>query len=111
VVRGYQNEFKQALLNLISNSLDAVQEKGRPGETAAAVGLVTVTVSCEKGMTVVEVRANGCGIPATGLGLYMTKLIVEESLGGNICFASGPEGTSFWMVIARDDAEEAQDND
>ena len=128
-IRGYQNEFKQALLNLISNAFDAVRERECRGMEPASAGLVTVDVSCDGDRVVVAVRDNGCGIPpqyaervfdpyftskpaevGTGLGLYMTKLIVEESMGGRISFSSGAQGTVFSMEIRLDPAEEKKSN-
>jgi len=68
---------------------------------------------------VIEVRDNGAGIPAehaekvyepyftskpegkgTGIGLYMSKLIVEESMGGRLSFTSSGQGTVFRIELA-----------
>lgn len=123
-VRGYQNEFKQALLNLVSNAFDAVMERMRgacelqsPG-TAAVPGRVVITLSGVDGCVQVEVGDNGCGIPeenaekvfdpyftsksegnGTGIGLYMSRLIIEESMGGRISFSSSEKGTLFLIEL------------
>jgi C4-dicarboxylate-specific signal transduction histidine kinase len=132
-VRGYQNEFKQSLLNLVSNSFDAVADKGsrRPGSAGATEdgGMVTIVTAGADDKVVIEVRDNGCGIApehadkvfdpyfttktgdkGTGIGLYMTKLIVEQSMGGSIRFTSGPEGTLFRIELARDDSGDEADH-
>jgi len=124
-VKGYQNEFKQSLLNLVSNAFDAITDKASQGsaapEEAADAGLVTILVAGAADKVVVEVRDNGCGIApehadqvfdpyfttksgdkGTGIGLYMTKLIIEESMQGSIGFQSGPQGTVFRMELDRD---------
>ncbi len=133
-IQGYQNEFKQALLNLLSNSFDAVSEKcghgDRPGGDYAFDALVTICVARRGENVVIEVRDNGCGIPSehtdkvfepyftsksegkgTGIGLYMSKLIVEESMGGRLGFTSRPDGTVFVMELtgydpAKDESDE-----
>ena len=131
-IKGFQNEFKQALLNLVSNSFDAIHEKKNDGkvlaEDAVSDGLVVVSVAEEGDNIVVEVRDNGCGIPpeyrgkvfepyftsksegkGTGIGLYMSKLIVEESMGGRLSFTSGENGTVFRMELVACGSEEGGD--
>jgi len=131
-IKGFQNEFKQALLNLVSNSFDAIHEKKNDGEVlaedAVSDGLVVVSVAEEGDNIVVEVRDNGCGIPpeyrgkvfepyftsksegkGTGIGLYMSKLIVEESMGGRLSFTSGENGTVFRMELVACGSEEGGD--
>jgi signal transduction histidine kinase len=76
---------------------------------------------------VVEVSDNGCGIPpeiagkvwepyftskpegkGTGIGLYMSKLIIEESMGGRLTFASAPGETVFRIVLPAHKAADFQ---
>jgi signal transduction histidine kinase len=127
-VRGYQNEFKQSLLNLVSNAFDAIVDKASHGAECAGStansGLVTIETAVVDNMVVIEVIDNGCGIApehagkvfdpyfttksgdkGTGIGLYMTKLIIEESMEGRLSFTSSPEGTRFRIELARDDSE------
>jgi PAS domain S-box-containing protein len=123
-IKGYQNEFKQSILNLVSNSLDSIVEKNLHGNRSeggqATDGLVIISVAGEDDNVVIQVRDNGCGIPSeygdkvfepyftsksagkgTGIGLYMSKLIVEESMGGRLSYTSGPDGTVFRIELAR----------
>lgn len=92
----------QALLNLILNAIDATEKGG----TVQIKGLVTSSEVC------VEVHDNGCGIPedindklfqpyfttkphGTGLGLFMTRRLVEQQ-GGTVSVDSQPgQGTTF----------------
>jgi len=124
VITGYQNEFKQALLNLVSNSFDAILEKRARNPVSEGLrdyhGLVVVSVTCHEDRVVIAVRDNGCGIPpenadkvfdpyftskakgkGTGIGLYMTKLIIEESMSGQLRFSSGADGTLFEIELAQ----------
>ncbi len=123
-IQGYQNEFKQSILNLVSNSLDSIVEKNLHGihgnDGAAAGGRVVLSVAAEEDNVVIQVRDNGCGIPdeygdkvfepyftsksagkGTGIGLYMSRLIVEESMGGRLSYTSDPGGTVFRVELAR----------
>jgi C4-dicarboxylate-specific signal transduction histidine kinase len=112
---GYQNEFTQSLLNLVSNAFDAIMEKGLDDG-----GEVTIVTAVDGDRIRVEVRDNGCGISAehadkvfdpyfttkpadkgTGIGLYMTRLIIEESMGGSLSFTSTPEGTTFRIELSQ----------
>jgi len=127
-IEGYQNEFKQSLLNLISNAFDAIKANDRTEHDAA--GLVTISVGSDDGTVVIEVKDNGCGVPneiadkifdpyftsksegqGTGIGLYMSRLIIEESMEGRLSFTSGPDGTVFRIQLARDFSGEGDINE
>jgi C4-dicarboxylate-specific signal transduction histidine kinase len=116
MIEGYQNEFKQAILNLVSNAFDAIRANDRPEHDAT--GIVAISVGSEDGTAVIEVQDNGCGIPneiadkiyepyftsksegkGTGIGLYMSRLIIEDSMGGKLSFTSGPDGTVFKIIL------------
>ena len=119
-IMGYQNEFKQSILNLVSNSLDSIIERKFNVNGASFTGLIEMIIAANGENIVVTVKDNGCGIPGefgdkifepyftsksdgkgTGIGLYMTKLIVEESMGGKLSFESGPDGTVFKVELPR----------
>lgn len=133
MVRGFQNEFKQSVLNLVSNAFDAIIEKKEQGDAAdnehEYAGCVILAVAHAPDTIIIEVRDNGCGIPpeyadkifdpyftsksegkGTGIGLYMSKLIVEESLGGKLRFDSSPAGTVFRIELAEDNFAEGDDH-
>ncbi len=133
VIEGYQNEFKQSVINLISNSFDAIVTKVKDGsgsvETADPYGLIEINLADEGDLVVIEVRDNGCGIPAefadkvfepyvtsksadkgSGIGLYMTRLIIEESIGGSLSFTSGSEGTIFRIAVPKSQPDRESGN-
>jgi signal transduction histidine kinase len=118
LVKGFPNEFKQVVLNLLSNSRDAILEsrsvKGGPDEGKIAV---RIWVAGGSGMSI-EVSDNGCGIPeaiaprifdpyfttkeetgGTGIGLYMSRMIVEDSLGGQLNLMQSPIGATFRIEL------------
>jgi PAS domain S-box-containing protein len=126
-IKGYQNEFKQSILNLVSNSLDSIVERFQADSDME--GVVVLSMACEGESVAIEVRDNGCGIPGeygdkvfepyftsksadkgTGIGLYMSKLIIEESMGGHLSYTSGPDGTVFRIELARNEPATGESN-
>ena len=105
--RLYANEFLQVMLNLIKNAIDAIEQKG----------VIKITLKKEKNKKIIiRVEDNGKGIKdndiaklfdpyfttkkeSMGLGLYMTKMIVEKHIGGNISVKRLKKGTIFTITI------------
>jgi PAS domain S-box-containing protein len=107
---GFANEFSQVLLNLLSNARDAIVARGIPS------GTIIVAAREENGMGVVTVHDNGGGIPeaildkifdpyfstketGTGIGLYMSKMIIERSMGGHITVDHFGDGCRFTLAV------------
>ncbi|MCG5055853.1 MAG: PAS domain-containing protein [Myxococcales bacterium] len=110
-ILGSPNQLEQILINLLSNSVDAIVSQ-RPG----ASGRVEVSTRCEGEDVVLELRDDGPGIPeaaleklfdpffttkdegkGTGLGLAVTYAIVEEH-GGRIRASNLPGGGALFSV-------------
>jgi signal transduction histidine kinase len=101
-----RSQFKQVLINLVLNALDAVPHEGS----------VQVETCTSNGSISIEVRDNGRGISeedlgcifnpffttktrGTGLGLAITKKVVKEH-GGEILAESAPgRGSVFTIVL------------
>lgn len=116
ITLGFPNEFTQVILNLLTNSRDAINEKRRKGARGDDYR-IEINVASESSRIVVEVCDNGCGIAqeaasrlfepyyttksgsGTGIGLYMSRMIIEESMGGRIFFSNRPDGTVFSIEL------------
>ena len=115
-INGFPNEFTQVILNLIANAKDAILDKSQTAHDGT--NNITVTVRAENSLLIIEVCDSGCGIPpdasprifdpyfttkeeghGTGIGLYMSRLIIEESMGGTLTFTSKPGETIFRMEL------------
>jgi signal transduction histidine kinase len=111
---GYPNEFSQVLLNILTNAKDALIEQN--------VEKPTVWVrSFEENLSIVlEIEDNAGGISeeiidkifepyfttkdksvGTGIGLYMSKMIIENNMGGKISVYNGKYGAIFRIEIAK----------
>ena len=105
-VTGYRDRLKQALLNLAIRALEAMPEGGR----------LTMTAGIEGAAAIATVEDSGPGVPAalldeiyqihyttrksaSGIGLYMARLVVE-SHGGEIVEEGRPgEGARFRLTL------------
>jgi PAS domain S-box-containing protein len=124
LVRGYPGEFKQVVINLIYNSVDAIDE--RRGNIASERGLISISMYVDKEKIFTEVQDNGCGISedvlphvfepyfttkregkGTGIGLYMSKMIIESHMSGKITVSNHPVGAGFMieLPLATDSSE------
>ena len=120
-VTGFENEFKQVLLIILNNAMDAICEKNRNGEV-----IITTGESQESGQVFVRIEDSAGGIPAsiidkifdnyfttkeengTGLGLYMAKNIIEEHMDGSISVENSERGACFTIMLPRASGHEGQ---
>jgi|GEM_PF-595819 len=111
-VSGFPNEYSQALLNILMNARDALLER-QPDEAK-----VWVTISREGDKAVVTIADNAGGIPAeimdrifdpyfttkgpdkgTGVGLFMSKIIIEKNMHGRLTVRNTAEGAEFRIEV------------
>jgi signal transduction histidine kinase len=111
-VIGYPNEFAQVLLNILSNAKDVFLDR------KVAKPHITIKACRRKNRTVVTVSDNGGGIheeildrifepyfttkelgKGTGVGLYMSKTIVEKHMEGRLSARNIKEGAEFKIEI------------
>lgn len=112
MVLGNRNKMQQAILNIISNAKDAVLDTDKENKQIA------INTKNAEGDFILEISDNGCGMPdeiknkifdsyfttkpageGTGIGLDLTKNIVE-GFGGKIeVFSQEGEGTQFVIKL------------
>ncbi len=112
VINGYQNEFAQVFLNILNNARDAIIER------KINDARITITICSEEGCAVVTVSDNAGGIPeeiinkvfdpyfttkgpqhGTGVGLFMSKNIIEKNMGGKLTVCNTVAGAEFRIEV------------
>ncbi len=108
-VFGYENEFKQVLLNIINNAKNKIvsTKKGKN---------ITIHVEAKKDSAHIEIKDDAGAIPkdiidfifdpyftttkdGTGLGLYMAKVIIEDKMDGKIDVNNYFENAIFNIMV------------
>ncbi|MBT1073401.1 sensor histidine kinase [Pelotalea chapellei] len=111
-ITGYPNEFGQVLMNLIMNAKDAFVEQG------TASPHIVVHAWSENGTSVVTITDNGGGIKeaimdkifdpyfttkelgkGTGIGLFLSKTIIEKNMGGRLSVRNVENGSEFRIEV------------
>ena len=112
-VFGYENEFKQAILNIINNAKDAILKRRL---TQKVDGLIKIDVYSKNSDICIEIKDNGIGIEeeklekifepfftskenGDGFGLYMVKLIVEDKMNGKIKAIKSDDGANILITL------------
>ncbi|ADU66555.1 PAS domain S-box protein [Desulfurispirillum indicum] len=117
-IRGYPKEFQQVLLSVLGNAKDAIVLSG------ATRGRIHIQVNLQNQQVVLSIHDNGGGInPAimdrifepyfttkergrgsgiitgTGIGLFMSKMIIEEKMQGKLSASNIDGGACFEIVL------------
>ena len=110
---GVVNEFKQVILNILTNAQDAIKSvNGSSG------GTITIRIRCDSTHLYIEIGDNGGGITSTiidrifdpyfttklhtkgtGIGLYMSKVIIEQHFNGLLSVNNTDVGALFTLSI------------
>ena len=107
-----KNELAQVLVNILANAIDAITlnhiERGE----------ISISIEDQNGDVVIAIDDNAGGLPetlidkifepyfttkessgGTGIGLYMSKIIVEQHMKGKLEVENGLLGASFKIII------------
>jgi signal transduction histidine kinase len=115
-IETYPNELLQVLLNLINNAKNVLQESEQKDAK------IDITIKESDTEVTICVCDNGGGIPqeilsrlgepyvssrvqsGTGLGIYMSKIIVEKHLGGTLTWENRDGGACFVITLIQIDS-------
>jgi len=115
IIHGYPGEFSQVILNILSNAKDALVDNKEENR------IISISSHKKNNDVIIEVKDNAGGIPkdiitkifdpyfttkeegkGTGIGLYMTKTIVENNMGGKISVENIDDGACFSITLQRE---------
>ncbi|GAB1537215.1 hypothetical protein ADMFC3_28460 [Geovibrio sp. ADMFC3] len=122
VLFGYASEFKQVMVNLLSNARDAIDSKraSMPPLERKNVGNIDLIITETDTEVIIETKDDGGGIPedalkrifesyfttkgdeGTGIGLYMSRMIIENRMKGSIAASNSGKGAVFTMRFPRE---------
>ncbi|MBF0486581.1 MAG: PAS domain-containing sensor histidine kinase [Nitrospirae bacterium] len=110
-VSTYKNEFKQVILNIVNNARDALKTAPKPREISfgmLADNATLITTISDTGGGIPENILNKIFTPyfttkehdkGTGIGLYLSKMIVENNLSGKIYASNAKAGACFTIEL------------
>ncbi|NOR56007.1 MAG: PAS domain-containing protein [Sulfurovum sp.] len=114
---GYPSEFQQVILNLISNAKDALLENQIKNP------FITIKLSSDTSKGYIKISDNAGGINekmidkvfepyfttkekngGTGLGLYLSKMIIEKNMDGELTISNTEDGSEVLIVLNKEKA-------
>lgn len=107
---GYPNELAQVLLNILTNAKEVLNERNTDPARIRILAFREGSYGC------VAIADNGGGISndilskifdpyfstkkkSSGIGLYMSKMIVEKNLAGTLRVNNTPDGAEFVVMV------------
>lgn len=111
MIESYENEIKQVVLNIVNNAKDALIESKN------ATMQIKINTFEHESFVVVKIEDNGGGIAkknlekifnpyfstksknGTGLGLYMSKTIIEEHCRGKLYVTNLDDNTGAVFTV------------
>ena len=110
-VLGYKNELMQVIITLLSNALEALKNTENP----------TIIIEVNVKKRTLSIKDNAGGVKpkviekifdpyfttkeqsgGTGLGLYVSKIIIEQNMQGKLMVVNEKEGAKFSIVFGEE---------
>jgi len=111
-INGLKSEFQQVILNIVNNARDALVENKIQN------GTINIKTSLENKIGTITIDDNAGGIPSesinrvfepyyttkeegkgTGIGLYMSKIIITENMQGELAVSNIGDGACFEIKL------------
>ena len=110
-ISGYQNQFSHVILNIIQNAKDSLEENDTKDPC------IDITLYTKNSKNIIEVKDNARGIKldiidkifdahfttkqknGTGIGLYMSRTIIEENFNGKLYAKNWSDGAIFVIEL------------
>lgn len=110
---GFPNEFRQVIMNLVHNAMMAILSVEKND------GLIKLDIYNNKNTTIISIKDNGSGIKkehmdkifdpyfttrekGSGIGLYMSKMIIEHHMKGSLSAKNHENGTEFIITLNKE---------
>ena len=112
IINGYEREFSQVILNIILNAKDTISQRTIENPT------INIIISQINNIAIITIEDNAKGIKeehidlifepyfttkssskGTGLGLYMSKMIIENNMNGELSVQNTKNGAKFTVKI------------
>jgi PAS domain S-box-containing protein len=112
ITNGLQSEFQHVIVNLISNAKDELLQKDMKNKK------IKISTRIEEEQGIVTIEDNAGGIPehiiekvfepyfttketgkGTGIGLYLSKTIIEETMSGDLIASNSKDGACFKIIL------------
>jgi len=120
IVEGFKNALSQAILNIVNNAKDALVELNVENKQIN----INIYKDTKKDKIVISISDNAGGIPediidkifdpyfstkkeknGTGLGLYMSKMIINEKMNASIKVFNDTDGANFKIYLNYEEGE------
>jgi len=108
IFNGFKSELQQVILNIINNAKD----------TLISNNIQNPTINIDITNYIITIKDNGGGVPqniidrvfepyfttkeqgkGTGIGLYMSKIIIEDNMGGKLSVVNSDNGAIFIIKL------------